>query len=396
MQLAEVAVAAGFAGQSVTLGLDGYPAPLLCGMCRTLSDGLGHDHVIHVHGRSHLQVLMKCSRQFRLVTLHNAKLLSELNWFLQTGRQSDASPLPAVILTTLPEDLDQDPGATLVLHANDLETERLTQSLSVTDGQRDWALTDSMDTETVAGPLPMIARACSSNVLSMLHDVRDRKIVHGLIAGASLLETARADNPGRCVADIATSAYARVRDLLQSVVVSSSGSPVDRLATAMVSRSNVYVAVKCGPDQSEKNPFAGHPPPVRSRPPRNSELITQREVVDLGNITSRTVRQLIEYLQQSEEGYEQFLQLGLARRSPARRQWKEQASGSLAALLDSWTAKQVRTRFDRLRQRGLMTAERISPNGAFRYVLPESLSSDSNRFSVLPPPDEWARQLVAG
>lgn len=90
----------------------------------------------------------------------------------------------------------------------------------------------------------------------------------------------------------------------------------------MVSRANVYLAVKCGPDQSENNPFAGHPPPVPSRrsgPPRNPELITRREVVDLGNTTSRTVRQLIEYLQQSAVGYEQFRQLGLIRRSPSRR-----------------------------------------------------------------------------
>ena len=124
-------------------------------------------------------------------------------------------------------------------------------------------------------------------------------------------------------------------------------------------------------------------------------MITRREVVDLGNTTSRTVRQLIEYLQQSAEGYEQFLQLGLIRHSSQQRQWTRQSAGSLSAQLESWTAKQVRTCFDRLRKLELLTAERAPVNGPYRYVLPESLSVAANRFSVLPPPDEWARQLVA-
>ena len=69
--------------------------------------------------------------------------------------------------------------------------------------------------------------------------------------------------------------------------------------------------------------------------------------------------------------------------------------GPLSALLESWTPKQVRTCFDRLRKLELLTAERAPVNGPYRYVLPESLSVAANRFSVLPPPDEWARQLVA-
>lgn len=400
MQLAESVLAAAYAGKSVALALDSYPAPLLCSMCRVLPERLGADYVIHVHSRAHLRVFIKQAQLFRLAVLHNPKLLSELNWFLQTRSQLEGSMQTAVFLTTLPENLDHDPGATLVLHANDLEVERITQSLSVSRGRQASAVGESLETtETVAGTLPMIARACSANSLATLRDVRDRDIVYGLVSGASLLESARAGNPERCVADIATSAYAQVRDLLQSAVVSSSASPADRLAAAMVSRSNVYLAVKCGPDQSENNPFAGHPPPVierRSGPPRNPELITRREVADLGNITSRTVRQLIEYLQQSAAGYEPFLQLGLIRHSPPQRQWTRQSAGSLAALLESWSAKQVRTCFDRLRKLELLTAERAPENGPYHYVLPESLSAASNRFSELPPPDEWARHLVAG
>jgi len=53
MKLAETVVAAGLAGKSVTLGLDGYPALLLCGMCRVLSRRLGVGCVTHVHGRLH-------------------------------------------------------------------------------------------------------------------------------------------------------------------------------------------------------------------------------------------------------------------------------------------------------------------------------------------------------
>jgi len=100
------------------------------------------------------------------------------------------------------------------------------------------------------------------------------------------------------------------------------------------------------------------------------------------------VRRFIEYLQETGDGYQQFVKMGLNGRAPERDAWRRQSAASLAALLRSWSVKQVRTHFDRLQRAGLVTAERPRTNGPWFYALPEELAATSNGFRQLPAADE--------
>ena len=52
----------------------------------------------------------------------------------------------------------------------------------------------------------------------------------------------------------------------------------------------------------------------------------------------------------------------------------------------TWSAKQVRAHFERLRRSGMITAEREHDNGPWQYELPEELTSRSSVFRGLPRP----------
>ena len=182
--------------------------------------------------------------------------------------------------------------------------------------------------------------------------------------------------------------YERVRLLLCRVTAATPDDPLDELAADMVCRSNVFLDIKFGDDQSDRNPFrpenlAFWLDRLDDRPPR--EPITRREVADLGNVDSGTVRRLIEYLQQTPGGYERFLDMGLARGRAGHDSWRRQPASALAALLRSWSYKQVRTHFQRLQRADLITAARRHENGPWCYQLPEELTHGRSRFDYLPP-----------
>jgi hypothetical protein len=116
-------------------------------------------------------------------------------------------------------------------------------------------------------------------------------------------------------------------------------------------------------------------------------------VADLGNVQSRLVRRLIEYLQRHQPGgYEQFGRMGLIRRPPVRETWTSASIDSLRGYLRPWSAKQVRTHFEQLHRAGMITAQREHPNGPWQYGLPEELTSRTRAFGGLPS----AQELVAG
>ena len=113
-------------------------------------------------------------------------------------------------------------------------------------------------------------------------------------------------------------------------------------------------------------------------------MITRREIADLGNVRSRIVRQLIGFLQRQPDGYERFEAMGLVRRPPSRNSYGAMTVDELTAYLRPWSAKQVRTHFDRMRRDGMIGAEREHDNGPWRYALPEELSRRHFAFRGLP------------
>ena len=176
--------------------------------------------------------------------------------------------------------------------------------------------------------------------------------------------------------------YELVRRLLQSRLVAGADEAFDPLAADMVSRSNVYVAVKYG--GGNDNPFYGDYSAMDRGERPGRELVTRREVSDLGNIRSRMVRRLIEFLQHQPDGYERFRQMGLVRRPPEQDAWRRAGINALVTYLRPWSAKQTRTHFEQLRRAGVITAEREHRNGPWQYTLPEDLMVRSNAFAGLP------------
>ena len=116
-------------------------------------------------------------------------------------------------------------------------------------------------------------------------------------------------------------------------------------------------------------------------------MVTRRQIADLGNVRSRTIRRLIEFLRQQRDGYEHFQRMGLVRRPP-RDEWQRAEANSLLGCLRPWSAKQVRTHFDKLRRAGMITAKREYPSGPWQYELPEELESRTSVFRRLPEPAE--------
>ena len=84
----------------------------------------------------------------------------------------------------------------------------------------------------------------------------------------------------------------------------------------------------------------------------------------------------------------------LTRRPPGQNAWEAATTDSLVGFLRSWTTKQTRTHFDRLRRENLLTAEREHANGPWRYVLPEELATANSAFLALPSPDELAGDAI--
>ena len=56
----------------------------------------------------------------------------------------------------------------------------------------------------------------------------------------------------------------------------------------------------------------------------------------------------------------------------------------LVAMLRSWTAKQARSRFDRMRRDGFVDASRQPANGPWVYHIPEEYGQFPGEFQGLP------------
>ena len=104
---------------------------------------------------------------------------------------------------------------------------------------------------------------------------------------------------------------------------------------------------------------------------------------------------LVEQLQRSRRGRVSFLRMGIVGAPVSDRVWRQSSARELARRLRPWSEKQVRMHFDRLRRDGLITAERDSANGPWRFEVPEGLSDASSPFSDLPTVEQLAADNAA-
>jgi DNA-binding MarR family transcriptional regulator len=207
------------------------------------------------------------------------------------------------------------------------------------------------------------------------------------LAGASVLRVSHPEQDVPPSAEANLDDYELVRNLLCSVITGTRFAAHEPLAVDMINRANVYLWARYGRGQSNLTAseaetldylarYGGHP--------TRRELITRRELADLGNVKSATVNCLVEQLQGARRGREAFLRMGIVGERVTDRVWQRTSARELARSLRPWSAKQVRAHFDRLRRDGLITAERDAANGPWRYELPEEISDASSPFSDLP------------
>ena len=384
--LGELAIAAGAAGHSVTLCYQGLPAPVLCNLYKYCITYAGPAEVRHVRTPKDIRDLTEVMVSVRLAIIYNARILSAASWAIQVAPGIEGAEIarPALFCNGDCLDLTDDPGATLVLRGDDAEAAAIPRWLTLMQPQAPpWhAVSSALTVQTE----PALAPVLSSYEIdgAILTRFRDREVLRCLIVGAAVLRTAGQDTQELTELALTLDDYEQVRRLLQARLVGAADESCDPLAAAMVGRANVFLSIKYSDDVATDNPFndGSLEPPQGNRP--NQELVTRREVTDLGKPNSHLVRRLVACLQRRPDGYERFQRMGLIRRPPQRDAWRTLEIDALLGHLRPWSAKQVRTHFDKLHRTGMITAEREHSNGPWLYRLPEEVALRSTAFGGLP------------
>ena len=243
--LCELAIAAGVAGQSVTLSFQDFPAPVLCQLWRYCTRYAGSVAIRHIHSQTDVRKLAGEISDVRLALVYTPRLRGMTAWIIQmTGAEEEERySQPALFCCGGSACAEDNPGATLILRGDPPEHAALGRSLLLPDSELpDW---DIVPPDLNIQIEPRVTAALSSNWGSGdgLDRLRDRQVFHGLIAGATLVRSLR-QNP--VDANLTTTAedYELVRRLLQSRVVAGADEAYDPLAADMVARANVFLAVR--------------------------------------------------------------------------------------------------------------------------------------------------------
>lgn len=377
--LGELAIAAGLVGESVTVACD-FPANTLCQIWKAYAQALGAGNVIHARSKKDIEDFGSRLADIRAVFVYSPRLYQDVAWPIQMAGSGTMNPRPAVFCGFQHADPDADPGLTLPL-AND-EQEIAAVCMWASDESESHALEVQAPSSVEYDTRLAVAFRPSAFELGRI-GYRELRIAGALLEGATLLRSVAEQTNGDLTPTLGD--YDFVRALLRSAVVRPNQELCVPLATDMINRANVYLSVKLGGDRG--NPFRvdvedGY------RQSRSSSLkrdaITRREIADLGNVNSRLVATLIEHLQVTEAGFACYQQMGRNGEPIAERNWQTLSARDLARGLNSWSVKQVRTHFDRLHQRGLVTANRQHRNGPLQYQIPEELENARSPYAQLP------------
>lgn len=389
--LCELAIAAGITGTALTVCFDSFPAVVLSELWGYCIRGVTTPAVLRVRGQRDLKTLEERMEVIRIVLVDSERLLAETQWAIQMEATASVpgDPLPAVLCNLAPNVPENLPGATMILHG------RGTELSAITGWRRHVSTVDSSPVEVgvprrvIVDPsvLSAIARFEQAALSTTEQQIMAEQILRGLLAGASLLRSSQDSASGPTDITITPNDYGFVRERLQRPIVGSTDVECDALAVDMVQRMNIYLRIRFGRDTSPDDPIWASTEEYRQldRGAGRKPPVTRREIADLGNTKSGLIRRLVTSLKQADGGYGQFGRLGLARRPPPESDWSQASPDALARYLKPWSVKQVRTHFEVLQRRGLVTAAQEHTNGPWRYELPEALTTDGSPFAGLPP-----------
>jgi hypothetical protein len=345
----------------------------------------GQSEVTHVYNQRDIRKLSETCSHVRLILVYGTKLRAVASWAIKmcSFADTESNSRPAIFSHSNPGDGEDDPGVALALRTDPVETSAAARWFAL--GQipvvSNW---QSLGGEVSVTPVPALVPLLSARPTDnwSIRRLREQELLRSLVTGAAVLRSL-AHREGQPVAiealTLTADDYEEVRLLLQSPAVTSADEPCNPLAKDMVSRANVFSQAKFAGPNAEDNPFRANGSGGGGR-----NLVTRREIADLGNVRSQLVRQLVGYVRSRSDGYQRFQRMGLVRRPPPLERWRNAEITTLIDFLRPWTAKQVRTHFDQLRRTGMITAERGTANGPWRYVLPEELQGRHVSFRRLP------------
>lgn len=387
----ELAIAAGLSGRPVALCFSESAAAIDCELLTCFAQLTGPSQVLHVHSQADVTKLRKSVGSWRLVVVHSLRLFNTVAWTVQT-HGSETSARPTIFSRIVPTSADDVPTPLLVLRNTPYELASIIRWLMAGSPQQavlpSGSPANGINFDPTLDPVTMPNHLPNGRGPARL---RDCQLLAALMHGACLTGNA-ANSPGPT--DVVTCGpheYERVRRLLQSPLVNTSDEPVDQLAVEMVNRTNAFLELKCDPEFYYAHPtLCGRGDTVyrQSGSHTHQELVSRREITDLGNVHSQLVKQAVDWLRRRPDGYNRFRRMGLVRQPPIESAFMKSEPQRLTMMLRSWSPKQVRTQFDALRKSGLITGERKAGNGSWEYRIPEELNAVSSPFDNLPKAEE--------
>ena len=388
----ELGIAAGMAGKPIAICFSESAATVDCEHWKYFVRFTDPERVLHVHSQADVTRLKKSFSSWRLVVVHALRLFNTVAWIVQM-HGSTTSARPTIFSRIVPESVDDVPIPLLVLRNTPDESSSIIRWLMAGCPQRA-VLPIERSTNGITTFDPALI---SVTVPSHLPNgrgpekLRDCQLLAALLSGACMV--GRLGNaPEQPDSPMGShNEYEQVRRLLQSRLVNIADEPVDQTAIDMVNRANVYLELKCNSMLIADNPLlcdSGDPLRRLNGSRTHKELVTRREIADLGNVRGRLIQQIVDLLRRVPDGYDAFQRMGLVRQPPRERDFKRSKPRTLTTILHPWSQKQVRTHFEALRKSGLITGERESGNAPWQYRLPERLSKTSSPFQSLPSANE--------
>lgn len=405
VSVALLGILGGVCGEPVSVVLQDYPADLVGVLQRFLRRHVPHERVCEVFRPADLRRLGREGAEFALVLVYPtpghpaAGLIAQ--WHLERDRRTR---LPMVLLVG--EQPGQElPGAVLGLGIGPAEVAR----------HRDFFAGDPPPDPRVrkffARPWGPRSDASLAGLRALFvpggeplwvpRSLRSVQVLRGLLAGHCLWRRLGIAHDEHQVVAPDLHDYAGVCDLLRRSRAGLPGEMGDPILAAMIRRANLHLRyregasrdagqVPAGRDRISSLPKArtGHRDSARNRP------IGLRELADLGNVRSSLASRLIDAAMLSGDP-EALSSLGLFRRLPAGTSPGSLDRGAIAGLMVTWSMKQVRKRFDRLRREGFIEAERVpAGNGPWVIHLPEELKPLPGEFQGLPPVERVAEACL--
>ncbi len=387
----ELAIAAGLAGQPIAVCFSESPAAVDCELWKYFSVLARPARVLHVHCQKDVTELRKAVGHWRLIIVHAPRLLNTVAWTVML-HTSETSARPTIFSRAVPSTTDDVPIPVLVLRSDPDESSSAIRWLMAGCPQRA-VLLDGPPTNGITFDLALI----SVTVPSILPNGRgperigDCQLLAAFLAGACMVGRFGRSPEASDSCTCGPNEYEQVRRLLQSPLVNIAEEPVDQTAVDMVNRANVYLELKCNSMLIADNPLlCDSADPLRrlSGSRTRKELVTRREIADLGNVRGRLIDQIVDLLRGVSDGHDAFRRMGLVRQPPQERDFQRSEARTLSTMLRPWSQKQVRTQFDALRKSGLITGERESGNAPWQYRLPEALNASVSPFAALPDADD--------